>query len=465
VQLLGVAAAGHAVFRARTAQGAIAWALSLVTFPWLALPLYLVFGRNKFAGYARSRRAGSLKINRLAEDAVAKVKQFRCLPTDPVSGAVCEAAERLVGLPVTSANKIRLLPRGSDAFDVMLQAIAQARDYVLVQFFIVANGHLSEQYKQILSECARRGVRVYFLYDEVGSRKLSRRYVRELAEAGIGVSSFHSTRGRGNQFQLNFRNHRKVTVVDGHTAFVGGLNLSDEYVGRSRRFRSGWRDTHVSIAGPSVQCLQLAFLEDWHWATGEMPELCWTPRPVVDTGQTALILPTGPADELETCQLFVLHAIQAARERIWIASPYFVPGPGIVAALQLAAVRGVDVRILLPGVVDHWLAYFAAFSYYPEMLAAGVRLYSYQHKFMHQKVILVDRELAAVGTVNLDNRSFHLNFEMTVLVADRQFADEVAGMLSEDFEHSQAATAADLDQRGFLFRLAAQVSRLLAPIL
>ncbi|MBN2449764.1 MAG: cardiolipin synthase [Lentisphaeria bacterium] len=463
VYLAGALHAAHAVFRVRTSQGAIAWAVSLLTFPWIALPLYWVFGRSRFEGYVQSRRAGNRRIGGEAGKAVAAMARRRTLPAqDP--GRLCEAMESLTGLPCTAGNEAQLLIDGGDAFSVMLECVAKARRYVLMEFFVVEEGQLSAAFKEVLSAKAHEGVPVCFLYDEMGSWKLSRRYARELRNAGVQVASFRSARGGINPFQLNFRNHRKITVVDGHTAFVGGLNLADEYMGRGGPL-GPWRDTHLRLSGPAVAAVQLAFLEDWHWAVGEAPGLHWAPSVPRVPGHRAQVVPTGPADEFETCRLFVLSAVCAARQRLWIASPYFVPGPAEIAALQLAVLRGVDVRIMLPDRADHLLVYLAGFSYYRDLLRAGVKLLRYERGFMHQKVMLVDEALATVGTANWDNRSFQLNFEITVLVWGEEFARQVHAMLAADFEFCRAARLEDFEERGLLFRFAVLVCRLLAPIL
>ena len=304
-----------------------------------------------------------------------------------------------------------------------------------------------------------------FLYDEVGSRSVrrSRTFERDLTAAGVSIRPFGSNRRWRNPFQINFRNHRKIVVVDGRVAYVGGLNVGDEYIGRDPSF-GPWRDTHVRLEGPAVHAVQLSFLEDWYWAAQETPPLDWTPRPVSPDGQNVLVLPTGPADELETCGLFFVHMINAAQQRLWITSPYFVPDPQVMCALQLASLRGVDVRIMLPEHADHLLVYLSSFSYLEEAEQADVKIYRYQPGFMHHKVILVDDHLAAVGTANLDNRSFRLNFEITVLVDDRRFAAQVEEMLRRDFEQCERAHAEDLLQRSFWFRVAVRVARLMSPL-
>jgi len=463
VHLTGLGYAVHAVLCPRSSQAAIGWSVSLITFPWIALPLYWVFGRNRLPSCVRSRRGGAGVIEKQARQAIAAMLPFRSEP-EGSAGTLCQTAERLTRIPCTTGNAVDLLVDGGDAFSVMLEAISRAERYVLVQFFIVEGGKLSDAFAEVLKAKAREGVKVCFLFDELGSRKLSRGYLRSLQGVGIHVSSYRAVMGPGHRLQLNFRNHRKVTVVDGAVAFVGGLNLGDEYLGKHGQYQA-WRDTHLRVRGPAVLGLQLGYFEDWRWATGEVLELDWTgPAEPVGT-QRVSVVPTGPADRLETCELFVLHAIQSATTRLWIASPYFVPGPAVCAALQLAVVRGVDVRILLPQNPDHRVVYLASFSYYQEMELAGVGIYRYQPGFIHQKVMLIDDHLASVGTVNLDNRSFHLNFEITLLVVDELFAARVEKMLETDFARSRRASLADFMKRGVFFRLSVRLARLFSPIL
>jgi cardiolipin synthase len=460
-EALGILTAIHAVMGARTAQGSIAWAVSLVTFPYVALPLYWVLGRNKFQGYVDARRAGDSEIHHVAQQVGRQaVRDGLVARTEHADRHVFEALARI---PFLNSNQVRLLVDGEQTFGAIFAAIDSAAEYVLVQFFIVHDDNLGRELKSRLIRKAREGVRVYFLYDEIGSRSLSKSYIRELTEAGVVINPFFSTKGVWNRFQINFRNHRKIVVVDGHTAFVGGLNVGDEYMGRDPKI-GPWRDTHVQIHGPAVHAVQMSFLEDWYWATHESPPLDWTARPAPDGTQLALILPTGPGDELETCGLFFVHMINLARKRLWIASPYFVPDAHVTSALQLASLRGVDVRIMLPQHPDHLLVYLSSFSFLEETEKADVKIYRYQPGFMHHKVILVDDALAAVGTANLDNRSFRLNFEITVLVDDREFAAQVAEMLNRDFQRCKLAKSEDLAHRSFWFKVAVRVARLMAPV-
>ncbi len=459
---LGVLTAIHAVMTARTSQGAIAWALLLILLPYLTLPAYALFGRGKFEGYVKARRAGDSQIDHIARALEKKMHLFRVREDE--SNPKYFALEELAETPFTSHNDATLLINGSAAFPAMFAGIEAAKDYIIVQFYIIRDDNLGRQLKELLERKAREGVRVYVLYDEIGCYYLPRAYRRELAAAGVMILPFRTSKGFRNRFQINFRNHRKIVIADGEVAYVGGLNIGDEYLGRHPQF-GPWRDTHVEVRGPVVQAIQFTFLEDWYWATGDVPELDWTPHPAPKENETALCLGSDPSDELETCGLFFTHAINSAQKRIWIASPYFVPDTSLIYALQLAALRGVDVRIMLPQKPDHKLVYLAAFSYIAETEPSGVKFYRYQVGFMHHKVILVDDDLAAVGTANFDNRSVRLNFELMLIFADRSFALAVSNMLEHDFGKCLQATAAEVAARPFYFQFAVRFARLMAPVL
>jgi cardiolipin synthase len=457
---LGVLNAIHAVLRVRTPQAAAGWALALVTFPYFAIPLYWIFGRSKFIGYRRAMSDEGGPLSAIARDAAAATAPHA---TDLGMGDNFRHwSKTLTTLPATFGNHVELLIDGDATFQAIFAAIESARSYLLAQFFIVNDDALGREFQNRLIKKAKEGVKICFLFDEVGCHALSRRWLRTLRREGVRVEAFHTTRGRGNRFQLNFRNHRKVVVADGREALVGGLNVGDEYVGRGKQF-GPWRDTHVRIEGPAVQAVQLAFVEDWHWATGDVPCLNWMPAAAA-ANQCALVLATGPADEAERCSLTFIRAVNSAQSRLWISSPYFVPDATVLTALQLAALRGVEVRVLLPVRSDHWLPTLSCFSYYESLAWAGIELWRYQPGFMHQKVLLVDDELASVGSINVDYRSFHLNFELAVLVSDQTFARQVKAMLAQDFANSQRVDLADYRRRPWWFKAAVRSARLLSPV-
>jgi len=462
--VVGVVAALHAVMTVRTAPGAIAWAGSLVMMPYLALVPYLIFGRSTFGGYVNARRFNDDRLREIRHGMTPVERDARSASVVQSPAQACmRALPRLTGLPCLANNDVRLLINGTDTFEAIFAAIADATQVVIVQFFIVHDDALGRRLQKLLCERARAGVKVYFLYDSIGCHALPRSYVKTLLASGVIARAFSTHRGFVNRFQLNFRNHRKLVVVDGKQAFLGGHNVGVEYLGQCPPL-APWRDTHIALRGAAVLDLQMAFAEDWYWAAREVPHLLVPPA---DTGgrMTCQVVPSGPADAQETCSLFFVEAIQSARRRVWITSPYFVPDEAVFAVLRLAVLRGVDVRILIPSRPDHLVVYAASTLYAHQAVAAGIKLYRYQPGFLHQKVILIDDEAAAVGTANLDNRSFRLNFELMVMTADQTFAADVAAMLEADFAQARRIGLEEFLSAPAPLRVAMHVAKLFAPIL
>ncbi|MCU7832841.1 MAG: cardiolipin synthase [gamma proteobacterium symbiont of Lucinoma myriamae] len=349
-------------------------------------------------------------------------------------------------------------------------------------FYIIHDDHVGEVFRKLLTEKMQQGVRVYFLYDGLGSLSLSSRYLQELRQAGAHVSSFNERNGVSKYLHINFRNHRKILIIDGLKAFVGSLNLGREYLGEDESM-GYWRDTHVMLQGPSVQATQGVFVKDWYWSVGEIPELNWlvqraetvcnstiqdchkTLGTAAHCNQNILLLDTGPADEKPACSLFICALINQAKSRVWIASPYFVPDAEVINALKNAALRGVDIRLILPEKYDKYFVYLTSFAYYRELKGYNIKIYRYTKGFSHQKVILIDDNLAAVGTMNLDNRSIHLNFEIMAYVADSDFNQQVACMLEYDFKNCFMDSIKGFEQRPFWFKAISRIFYLLSPVL
>ncbi len=457
LQLAALQAALEAILKSRTAPGAIAWSLSLTFLPLFMLPLWWIFGRRKFKGYARAKRRGTSRISQVARDLHAQLLQY-----DAGHGQTLGAIRNLTQMPTTEGNSVEVLIDGA-AFQAALERIIrEAEHYLLIEFYILRDDNIGLALRDLLIEKAQQGVEIHVLYDEIGSFQLSRGYIDQLRNHGIDIRSFHTTKGRRNRFQINFRNHRKTVIADGRVGMTGGSNIGDEYLGHDA-WLTPWRDTNIVVRGPAVQCLQLAFLEDWFWACDRVPRLNWVPE---TTGAVcATIVPSGPADSVETCLLYFLQLISMAKRRLWIVSPYFVPDSAILSALQLAALRGVDVRIMLPARADNRLVQLASYALMDEIQRVGVRLYRFQDGFLHQKVWLVDDETVSIGTANLDNRSFRLNFELSVLVTDRDTAVQVERMLENDFRHCREIEPGIFQRHGWPFRLSVRLAYLLAPIL
>jgi cardiolipin synthase len=453
----------EAIIKTRTSQGAVAWAISLIAIPFLALPCYLVFGRNKFDGYLEQREEIEAESLRLLNRHSGAVEQF-ILPTSS-DLPLYTSLFNLARMPATSGNSVDLLINGKRTFDSIAEGLATAQKYILFQFYIIRDDELGRRLGNILIERALAGVDVYLLFDEIGSRPFPRsRLCQGLKVAGVKVAAFNTTQGRRNRFQLNFRNHRKIVVVDGKYAWIGGHNVGREYLGKKKSV-GHWRDTHTRFQGPAVLGAEITFATDWRWATREDLNLDWHVESNESGDCNVLVFPSDPASEFEEAGLMYHQLIVDARQRIWIASPYFVPDRGIIAALQLAALRGVDVRVIIPNQPDGPFVAMANWSYTRELLPAGVKVYRYKGGFMHQKVLLMDNTIAGVGTANFDNRSFRLNFEITLLVHNENFAGKVERMLEQDLLQSYQVSSAEIENKPFWFPIAMGVARLFSPIL
>ncbi|WP_170427598.1 cardiolipin synthase [Ruegeria arenilitoris] len=443
---------------ARTPQGAVGWVVLLISIPFVGVPLYLFLGHHRFRGYRIARKHSEQVVEGIKTFADFSKPEPDTMPINP------RPFEALAHLPVSRGNGAELLIDGQATFDAIIKAIDAAQNYVLIQFYIVRDDALGKQLKEKLIAATKRGVSVRFMTDAVGSYGLPTAYLDELRAAGIEIANPRDRRGPQYRFQLNYRNHRKTVIIDGETGFIGGHNVGVEYLGQDAHF-GHWRDTHIQMTGHIVRQLQLIFTEDWHWAHEEdlIEQLDWAGSES-EQDMNALIVATGPGDETETGAMMYFAAITEAKERLWIASPYFVPDIDIMTALQHAALRGVDVRILVPDVIDHRLPWLAAFAYFDEVTDCGARVFRYTDGFMHQKVFVVDDTLAAVGTTNLDNRSFRLNFEAMALFFDPKAAQAVDKMLRADFEKSYELTKKLPDQPAYI-RFGSPLARLFAPIL
>lgn len=454
-----------ALLHTRTPQGTFAWMISLIVFPYVSVPLYLIFGPKRFEGYIEARRHrtdDSGKLNYLSHKALS-LKSIRTPRPDGQRGRLFESLRKLVNLDITRGNDCELLIDGKQAFPAMYAAIEGATQYILVEFFIIKSDSVGDNLRDLLIKKAKEGVRVYVIYDEIGSRKLRMGYISALREAGVHISPFNGKRSFfRNIVRVNFRNHRKIVVADGRVCFIGGMNVGKEYIGEGKM--GYWRDTVVKMEGPSVLQAQLTFMEDWHWSTnGEILSLGWTPE-LKKADRQVMILPSSPADPSPTWQAAVIALANSSERRLWIASPYFVPDEAVLSALQAAALRGVDVCIIKPKKADKIMVKLSSLTFIPDTLPYGIRMMEYNNGFMHQKVILADDDIAAIGTANLDNRSLTLNFEITAIIHDRDIAGQTAQMLHRDMEDSSLLTEADYGGKSLLFRVLCGICRLMAPV-
>lgn len=462
LEIIGILLAMRAILIARTPQSAIAWAVALVVLPILAIPLFLVFGESRFAGYTLAGKSQSPPLDHAFRSIVRHLDGYRARFTGHFAEA-SRMADNLSRIPPTSGNSLELLVDGDATFSSIFESIDSARESIWLQFFIIHDDQLGRDLATRLAAAARRGIECRVLYDQVGSKNLPASWAEGLRKEGVRVESFITNRQFGRRFQINFRNHRKLVIVDARTAFVGGLNVGDEYMGRSPRF-GPWRDTHMRIRGPAVAGFQLSFLEDWNYIKNEVIPFR-LPPPDHSAEGTAIVFPvaSGPAETWSICPAVILSIINSATRRLWIASPYFVPSSPLLFAICHAAIRGVDVRLILPRMADHRLPWLTSFTHYPRLREAGVRLWRYHPGFMHQKVLLADDNTSLVGSINMDYRSFMLNFELSAAIQDRDFAAQLETMFLADFDRSDPEDLRKFEDGSLLFRLKCRAAALMSP--
>lgn len=454
--LLGIIFALHALMRKHSPQGTIAWLLGLCFLPFLTIPLYLALGAERIRRHTEER----LPANAVA--AMLKGIRKNTLFTQP--GSVGRTLTGITGIPPCSGNQVTLLRDGLDTYKALAAAIRSAQTSILIEFFIIRNDVVGINFRKLLEEKARVGIHVYMIYDEIGSHKLPQGYLRGLKAAGVRIASFNGRRFWWSSFlRINYRNHRKLVIIDSTLAYLGSLNVGLEYIRIPGK--TYWRDTFVKLQGPVVaQCL-LSFAEDWQRATGE--NISRLAKEQQEKGSTQCqLIPSGPDDSPLNCwQLTLLEMASRARNRLWLASPYFVPDEALYAALLAAARRGVQVRILVPKKGDSTMANLALLSYLPELSAGNIRILAYTPGFLHEKIALADDDICCIGTANLDERSLRLNFELTLLMEDSEMTGRVEKLLLCDMAHTQTLHPQIWHDAPFLTRLCAQLCRLLAPVL
>ncbi|MES2856410.1 MAG: cardiolipin synthase [Bdellovibrionota bacterium] len=462
IEVAGIVTAIFSVLWARTSQGAAAWAVALITVPVFALPAFAIFGGRRFQGYVSKRKHSDTELGKewkQFEKFFAKVRSFK-----KGENQTYDAFEALAGTPFTKAKSVKLLKDGEEFYPSLKAEIEKAQTFIDFQFYVFRDDEIGLEIADALMEKAQSGVKVRVLYDKIGSQQTKKAFFKKLKAAGVEVAPFISTRWLshfGNQ--INFRNHRKLVNIDNHVLFVGGMNVGDDYLSKYPAI-GDWRDTQLLIHGtPAVQA-QHSFMADWFWSTREVVD--FEAKGVPTEGEIpVLVLATSPVGIKESGSLAILNAIQAAEQRIWITTPYFVPDEQIVSALQLAVLRGVEVKILLAHKTDARLCDLASETFFDELIPCGVKIFKYPNGLMHQKVLLVDEDLSYVGSTNFDNRSFRLNFEIGAWVVEEKFAREVEKMLRTDFAKSTAVKMEDLKGMPFSQKVKGGFARLLAPAL
>lgn len=445
----------------------LAWILFLALIPVLGLVFYFIFGRN----YRKSKT--------FDEKAEYDARQYafvneRLTFYEKELASFSEGERRLIELAgkvanssISFATSTQVLTNGGETFSALIEQLKQAEHHIHMEYYIYRHDDIGTQIKNILIEKVKQGVEVRFMYDAVGSLKLASGFLQEMREAGIKVSAFNPVTFPMLSNKMNYRNHRKIVVVDGEVGFVGGLNVGDEYLGKNPSF-GFWRDTHLLLKGEAVMALQAVFLRDWRYITGEQLEHdIYFKEPmhldISDRGAVQIVA-SGPDQEWKSVKSLFFSMITMARRSLWIATPYFIPDEDILTALTVSALSGVDVKILFPKHPDKWLPYYASHSYFPRLLEAGVEIYEYHKGFMHSKVIIADGELASIGTVNMDVRSFNLNFEVSAFLYGTEKVKKLVTNFTDDLNDADRIKL-EQEQKGILKRLLESTARLLSPLL
>jgi cardiolipin synthase len=459
---------------------AVAWCLLLIFLPYLGAVLFLTFGyqhvnrplRRKRRHKVAYRSVGGGQRGDSARGILTAQEREEALRKDLFPWNLARLALKFEAFAASKGNKVAFYHEGQPTFDAMLEAIRSARHHVHVETFILQPDATGEQFVAALTEKAKQGIQVRLLYDAMGSIRLSQRKLLMLARAGGKWRKFLPVNPLRRRIQINLRNHRKIMIVDGRVGFTGGMNVGDEYLSKDKGF-GYWRDTHMRLEGPVVADLQNIFAEDWDFAARErlkdpphaQPGASYF-KPVEAAGDVIVqVIESGPDQHAKAIREMYFAAILAARERLWIASPYFVPDAGLLDALRLAGYRGVDVRLLSLFHPDKWIPLYAARYYFPSVLEAGVKIYQYTRGMLHSKVLLVDGQWASVGSANLDNRSMYLNFEANCMLYSPQAVAELERAFLNDLTSAIRLDGEVYARRPFAGRLLENACRLLSPIL
>lgn len=444
----------------------MSWLLVLILFPGVGLLAYLLFGRS----FRKKYRVKTKKVSEYPEwlEDTARRDLNWVSNVDHEVEPICRTLIRLLQNNSDSRlllyNEVKIMADGGITFVNMLEEMEKAKHVINFEFFIVKDDKLGNTFKELLIKKAKEGVEVNFLYDAVGSWKLSNEYKESLREAGVNVKPFLPNFAPFISRDMNYRNHRKILTIDGQVGFMGGLNIGDEYVGNKEKF-GYWRDTHMMFKGESVYALNTIFLDDWEFSGGKVSSLSLHyPKQEIKKHVLMQIASSGPDSDKHVIMQAYFKMIAMARKNIFIESPYLVPEESLLTALKTAALSGVDVRIVIPSIADHFMVYWANQSYIEDLLESGVKIYYYKGGFIHSKSLLVDDLCASVGTANLDIRSMELNFEVNAFIYDKDVIKDLRKDFEEDLYRSELIKLEEFKKRKTYRKVLEAFGRLVSPL-
>ncbi len=444
----------------RSPAATIAWILALSSMPGIGIFIYLFLGPRRF----NRKKLVLSQARDLLRSVHERLEERADRELPPGARLIAEMAERDGGGPPMPVGNLTPYFEGAPLYQALLEIIESATSHIHLEYYLFDPGEIGTRFREALIRKAASGVQVRLLVDGLGSKRFSPRFRRPFEAAGVRVATFNSARlTRFLPRLVNFRTHRKIVVVDGKTAFIGGTNITD---GHSAEFsgEQAWRDTHLKLEGIASRALQAVFAENWFFATGEpLADLDYYPPDSLTGKYLVQIVPSGPDREVPAIRDLFFSAIAGARHRILLTTPYFVPDEAIVTALRTSALRGVDVRVLVPAKGDSALVDAAARTFYDAVIGSGVRVHLYEPRMLHAKTLVVDDEISVIGTANMDNRSFRLNFEVVAILYGADPAGELAAQFVKDLQHTRELKAEDREKVRLPSRLLESVARLFSP--
>ena len=442
----------------------VAWLMAIVTMPYVGAIFFLVFGINRVDRRLQGKQAAKKTVIRTLPQ-LSHQHHLHHDHLDETQRVLKRLAEKISGTRGTVGNRVQLLIDANRTFDEIATAITAAHSSIHLEYYIWQPDKLGTRLRDLLIEKAKQGVRIRFLYDGIGSVGLTRRFLQPMRDVGIQIASFVPGQSLRERWSINLRSHRKIVIVDGQTAFTGGMNVGDEYLGLDPHF-GRWRDTHLRLHGPTVLQLQEVFAIDWKYATGEeLTDEKFFPPPEQIGNVYAQIVASGPDDDRDVFHGLMFTAINEARHRVTLATSYFVPTPSLVSALESAAQRGVATSVLISGPKTYWATLQAARSNYDSLLHAGVKMYEYQDGQLHSKTLSIDGCWSLVGTPNFDARSLFLNFEVGAVLYDHSIAEQLEHQFHTDLTHAKQIDPATWFERPVWDRLQENFCRMFSPVL